>query len=245
MEKRIVFETMGTVGSLICYNASEHSISSGRIQEILRDYDNQYSLFKPESELSKIASQEINLIDASDSVKGMYTLALSWRDATHGVFTPHRPDGVVDLSGVVKAVAIQTIGESLTHVEITNWCLNIGGDILVSGNHDDGSPWVSGIVDPEDRTQLITSVVLDGDRRACATSGSSERGDHIWSFGGYPTTFVQATVIANDIITADVLATAIVAGDSGNLDQICESWDVDVMVMDHFGNVRMTPRFLS
>ena len=42
---------------------------------------------------------------------------------------------------------------------------------------------------------------------AVATSGTAERGDHIW--GG---TLLQATVVAADIVTADIWATAIVAG---------------------------------
>jgi len=37
------------------------------------------------------------------------------------------------------------------------------------------------------------------------------------------------TVVANDIVTADVLATAIVAGGRATLDLATDSWPIDVL----------------
>ncbi len=244
-EQKLVFETMGTIVSYVHAGEPENVQISNTIRFIFDRYDTKYSLYKTDSELSQIASNRIGLIDASDELKDMYALALAWRNSTHGVFTPHRPDGTIDLSGVVKAAAIDEVGTYLKNGNITNWCLNVGGDILADGVTETGKAWTVGIVDPSKRSELITSVILTGSRKACATSELTERGEHIWTSQATPTTYIQATVVADDIVTADVLATTVVAGNSNVLEQICASWDVDIMAIDHNGNVRMTPRFLS
>ena len=52
------------------------------------------------------------------------------------------------------------------------------------------------------------------------------------------------SVVANDIVTADVLATAIVAGSDDALDDVTSRWDVDVITVDRSGALRMTPGLL-
>jgi thiamine biosynthesis lipoprotein len=236
---------MGTVASLTFDAVSPEGIDLRAVDNIFDHYDATYSLFKPESELSQIAAGQISLAKASEEMRDIYSTALEWRAATHGEFTPHRPDGIIDLSGVVKAIAMQDAGKELVLSGATNWCLNVGGDVLVSGLDEMSEPWSVGIVDPLDRIELLTSTALRGSRRACATSGSAERGDHIWTNGAAPTVFVQATVLADDIVTADVLATAIIAGGPHALDQICATWNIDAMTIDRDGDIRMTPDFAT
>jgi thiamine biosynthesis lipoprotein len=236
---------MGTIASLSCETKVDEPFDVQLVRATLDRYDERYSLFTPSSEISRIRSGELSLPAASAEMRDTYAIALSWREATNGDFTPHRPDGVVDLAGVVKAISMRDAGDELTRRSIANWCLNVGGDVLVSGCDVDGNAWSVGLVDPDDRIALLTTATLRGTRRACATSGSAERGDHIWTVGAEPSAFVQATVIADDIITADVLATAIIAGGVQSLDRTCESWDVDVMTVDHHGEIRMTPGFTA
>jgi thiamine biosynthesis lipoprotein len=234
---------MGTVASLTVDAVSTERIDVAALQAVFDRFDDTYSLYKPQSELSRIAAGELALMNASPEMLETYANALGWREATHGDFSPHRPDGVIDLSGIVKALAMQAAGAALLRCGASDWCLNVGGDVLVSGSDRDSAAWSVGIVDPADRHTLLTSADLWEPRRACATSGSAERGDHIWTVGSGPTTFVQATVIADAIVTADVLATAIIAGGASALDQVCATWDVDVMTVDRDGNLRMTPGF--
>lgn len=242
-QKRDVFTTMGTVASLTFDAVGPESIRP--VQDIFDHYDATFSLFMPESELSQIAAGQLSLANASSELRDTYAAALEWRATTHGEFTPHRPDGVIDLSGVVKAIAMERAGAELIRSGVTSWCLNVGGDVLVSGVDEHSEPWSVGIVDPLDRIALLTSTTLRGSRRACATSGSAERGDHIWTIGAAPTVFVQATVLADDIVTADVLATAIIAGGLHALDQISATWNIDAMTIDRDGNIRMTPEFAT
>jgi len=233
------FETMGTVVSV--RGAATATVSA--VRAVFAGYDRRYSLYDPASVLSRIAAGSLRLADSPDEVRAVYALALEWRDRTGGAFTPHRPDGVIDLSGVVKALAIQAAGAALDAAVApgdagdASWMLNAGGDVLVRGRHG-ADPWSVGIVDPDQRDVVVGVVQLD-DRRAVATSGTAERGEHVWRRSA--PTFRQATVIADDIVTADVLATAVVAGDEDDLRRITGDGTVDVLAFGVDGRVWATP----
>ena len=180
-------------------------------------------------------------------MREQFSEAMEWRLRTHGAFTPERPDGVLDPSGLIKAQAIREAGSALLALGRTDWCLNAGGDVLINGSPVPGSgePWDAGIVDPFDRGSLLAGYVLGGPRRhsALATSGSAERGDHIWRRSGRAAAFVQVSVAAADITTADVLATAIVSGGMPMLDRATDGWDVAVLAVAPDGALLGTPDF--
>ncbi|MBN9607183.1 MAG: FAD:protein FMN transferase [Actinomycetales bacterium] len=248
---RTHFATMGTEVSI----EAEGELAPARVAELRRAFDRvdrTFSLYRTESELSRIAAGALALTDASDDVRSAYDAALSWRTRTRGAFTPHRPDGVLDLSGLVKATAMAEAGVILDRAirfgELDSWRLGVGGDVLRSAA---GVPARVGIVDPLDLARLLTVLQLGPARLALATSGSAERGDHIWmrdrgdrAHDAAPD-FVQVSVAARDIVTADVLATAIVSGGAEALDEICEREDVDVLTVDRSGGMRATPGFAA
>jgi FAD:protein FMN transferase len=236
---RHVFETMGTVASIELpdTDASELAV----VREIFTAVDERFSLYKPESELSRIARGTLALARSSGAVRESYERSLEWRIHTSGLFSPNRPDGVIDLNGIVKAEAIESAGAHLDRAGCPSWTINVGGDILVRTAH---APWITGIADSADDQSLICSVSLAGAKRAVATSGSAQRGDHIWRGGELgPTHFVQVSVIAGDIVTADVLATAIIAGGTDGLNDVTDRWPVDVLAIDRTGALMATPGF--
>ncbi len=230
------FETMGTVLSLRADNdLSEVDLRA--VQGVFERYDRTYSLYKKDSLLSRVASGDLKLADTPDDVRETYATALEWRDKTGGLFTPHRPDGVIDLSGIVKALAIRDAG-ALLDGAVDDWLLTVGGDCLARTSSRRPT-WNIGIADPTDPRSLAGVATAEGSRRALATSGIAERGDHIWSSNGL-SFFAQATVAATDIITADVLATAIIAGLPADLDRLTAEWDVDVLTVDRDRGLRAT-----
>ena len=248
-----VFEAMGTVVSLTLpkrmalpervallerMNAADAVASVARC---FAEFDERYSLYRPDSELSLLARGELSLTGSSDELRSTYAASLRWRDETGGAFTPHRPDGVIDLNGTVKALAMQAAADELLRSGFSHWCLNAGGDVLCTGYQPDGGAWRVGVVDPADRSALLFTLCLDGTRHAVATSGSAERGDHIWSATAIDRTYLQVTVVADDIETADVLATAIVAGGPTTLATIVEGWPVDVLTVARDGAMTATP----
>lgn len=235
------FDAMGTTVSVRVVEAANAPAAGARLDDALAGvrhafdaFERTFSLYRHDSELTRIAQGEVRLADASPEVRDMYAKAVGWRVCTGGAFTPHRPDGIMDLSGLVKAEAITAAGDVLRLAGFDAFSVNAGGDVLTAGAPQRGF-WTTGVVDPADRSQLLTTVRSDVDLPAVATSGTSERGEHIWSTpvraeAGLRDTITQATVLAGDIVTADVLATAIVAGGRATLDAVTDEHPVGVLV---------------
>ncbi len=251
------FGSMGTVVSLTVPAGALPGTARGThgaldaaaaaVERVFARSDETYSLYRPGSEVSRLARGELSLRESSAGMRERYADALSWRLMTEGAFSPERPDGVLDLSGIIKGYAIGQAGEALEARGITDWCLNAGGDVLVTGSPVPGScaPWAAGVVDPKDHSALLAGYALGGPgtRRALATSGSAERGDHIWTAGARAAEFVQVSVAAADIVTADVLATAIVAGGTAMLHRATNGWTIDVLAVRRNGELLATPGF--
>ena len=262
------FETMGTVVGVSAPQAGDElDVLSDTLLRIFADADRRFSLHRPDSELSRVSAGELSLPFASARLRGMYALALEWRNRTGGVFTPHGPDGAVDLNGVVKGWAIAAAGEALEELGVPHWAVNAGGDILCSGSPfpvpadqadpRGGTPWRAAIADPDDPHALVADLPLagtPGTRAALATSGSAQRGEHIWGpagqgagdgadrrLGHRGATFRQVSVLGEDILTADVLATAIVAGGMDILERAVREWGVEVLAVAYDGTLLATP----
>ncbi|MCU1478160.1 MAG: thiamine biosynthesis protein [Subtercola sp.] len=235
------FETMGTVASIRTRTATRPA-SLNRLESVFRRYDETFSLYRPASELSRIARREHELMNSTAGVRAAYAEAVEWRNLTAGDFTPHRPDGIIDLSGIVKALSMNEAATLLDRMSPEGWLLDVGGDILSSPSFDE--PWHIGIVDPADRTGLLCSVLLEAPWRAVATSGTAERGEHVWRTDATGD-FTQVTVVAGDIVTADVLATAILSGGRARLDAATADYAIDVITVGRAGELLTTPRLRS
>lgn len=234
MAARHVFTTMGTTVSL----HAEDPVDRGAliaVEEVFAGYCERFSLYLPDSELSHVADGSLALMDATPVLRDVYEQAVHWRTLTRGAFSPHRPDDVIDLSGIVKALAIHDAGDVLDTVA-SSWSIGCGGDVLT--RRPSARPASVGITDPADRSALLAAVDMVGPRRAIATSGVSERGEHVW---GPRVDFQQVTVIADDIVTADVLATAILAGGRVTCDEVTASIDCDVLAVLRDGRVLASP----
>ncbi|WP_435080516.1 FAD:protein FMN transferase [Clavibacter michiganensis] len=231
------FDVMGTTVSVRA--APDAPIAA--VQAVFADADALFSLYRSDSEASRIARGELALTASSPRMRDAYADALGWRAATDGAFTPHRPDGVVDLSGTVKAHAMAEAADLLGDGD---WLLAVGGDVLGSGTDDAGGAWRIGVVDPADRRALLCALPLAGGRHAVATSGTAERGEHVWRRPPMPgeAAFAQVTVVADDIVTADVLATAILAGGRAGLDAAVARFDMDAITVDVDGALLVTDR---
>lgn len=240
-----IFGTMGTVAGLRMAGELPSRRTLDALESEFSARDDRFSLYRPDSEISRIARGEVHLTASSDEFRAAYARSLRWRSRTFDAFTPHRPDGVIDLSGTVKAEAIEAAGDVLVEAGCTDWMLNVGGDLHARGlnGHD---PWRVGIVDPEDRSDILCTLEVEGPFGALATSGTAERGEHVWRsdrLGAYR----QVTVRASDIVTADVLATAILAGGERTRDEMLSLFgdQIDVLTVDVDSALTATPRIAA
>ena len=217
------FITMGTVVSIrLAHTAPDDSRAVeavAAVTDVFEEFNARFSLYLEGSELSQISRGELALADSSSEMRAAYARAIEWRSRTNGDFTPHRPDGVVDLNGTIKAEAIDAAARVLRDHGFQNFSLNCGGDVLVQGEPESGS-WMTGIVDPGPNNTLLSAVQHTDEWCAIATSSVTERGEHIWSRPETATDaiFTQVSVVTDNIVTADVWATAIMAGGQRALD---------------------------
>ena len=175
---------------------------------VLRSADERFSPFRADSELRRYERGEAA---ASADLLEIFALAAHASTASGGAFSIHAPDGSLDTNGVVKGWAAQRAAEVLLARGIRAFSLNAGGDVVTRGEPEPGRPWHTGVRDPADPRAIIAVVAQrDG---AVATSGTYERGVHVWDgrTGRPALSLVAATVVANTLTTADVLATCVLA----------------------------------
>ena len=121
------------------------------------------------------------------------------------------PGGRLDPSGLVKGWAIERASDILVAHGSRNHAVNGGGDMQLTGEGSPGAPWRVGITDPHRVGQLLTVVVARD--AAVATSGTAERGAHVFN----PTTgepaleLASVTVVGRRLTLVDAYATAALA----------------------------------
>jgi thiamine biosynthesis lipoprotein len=111
--------------------------------------------------------------------------------------------------------------------------------------------WKVGIAKPvtiaSDDAGVLTVVNLQNTEfRAVATSGSAERGSHIWNPSSgtmAESELVQVTVLAKDLVTADVWATAAFAEGPNSLNRISKVDGVEALFVFNDGRIDGTEGF--
>lgn len=137
-------------------------------------------------------------------------------------------DGVqLNCSAVAKGYAVDMVAECLTARGITDFLVNIGGEVRAKGTRLDGRPWKVGVRQPVFQGRdgkIVRSVELSN--RALATSGHSQRSfeidgrrhSHILNpktGRPVPVNIAGATVLAPTCALADGLATlALITGEA-------------------------------
>lgn len=127
----------------------------------------------------------------------------------------------LDFSAIAKGYAVDLVAEFLEAEGITNYYVEIGGEVICKGVNHRGEVWKTGIFDPrinDDPSRKIAAIVSLDDM-ALATSGNyrnfyikngKKYAHTISPFTGYPVehSLLSASVFANNCTVADAYATA-------------------------------------
>ena len=186
------------------------------VTEYVKIVDQEFSTYKPDSQVSKIRRSELKIEDASDQMQEVWELCLKARELTDGSFDPWVVKGGYDPSGYVKGWAADKCVQILKRHGAENIQVNAAGDLVLAGGYENGKPWSIGVRSPENRFEVVKVFeITDG---AIATSGTYEIGAHIKDphTGLIAIGARSATVIGPDGGLADALATSlVVAGQDG------------------------------
>lgn len=174
--------------------------------------DAMFSRYREDSWVSRLNRGLVDLADAPAPALEVLTLAEAARVASDGAFDVRRQDPrgrtVLDTDGVVKGWAVQRAARHLLALPDTDVCLGGGGDLVCWTAEEDGEPWQIGIEHPHDPWSLVARVPVR--RGGVATSGTAHRGEHVVDArtGEPPAGIASVTVVAPDLVGADIDATA-------------------------------------
>lgn len=126
----------------------------------------------------------------------------------------------LDFSAIAKGYGSDVVAEFLKNKSVSNYLVEIGGELVANGTNEKGELWKVGVNRPEESanaSDLISIIALQD--RGMATSGNyrnyyvrdSVKISHtINPATGYPVNhnLLSATVLAKDCMTADAYATA-------------------------------------
>ncbi|WP_299778265.1 FAD:protein FMN transferase [uncultured Formosa sp.] len=169
--------------------------------------------FGPEKRIIGLDSLKIDSL--------MISVGLDKVTRSHNKIIKENPNTYIDFNAIAKGYSVDVIGRFLESKNITDYLVEIGGEIRTRGtNKEKQSPWKVGVEMPHfDGTQSLLRAVELKDK-AMATSGTyrkfkvdanGNRYAHIIDTKtGYPskTNLLSISVIAEDCMTADAYATA-------------------------------------
>lgn len=188
--------------------------------EVLQRADEVFSLFRPDTPLSRLCRGEIEVSDCPPEVGDVIALCEQARLASAGWFDPWRLPGGFDPTGLVKGWAAREAAGVLREAGLGAGMINAAGDITTFGAPAGHHAWRIGVRSPDSADQLACVIEVPGG--AVATSGLYERGAHVWDVvGGCPAAGVaSATVCGPDLALADAFATGLVAAGRAGLDAV-------------------------
>ena len=131
----------------------------------------------------------------------------------------HKPQLRIDLSAIAKGYAVDQLAAILKARQLSNYLIDIGGELYASGRNAEGKPWKIAIELPQSGSQLPARVVSLSDK-AIATSGDYrnyiEVDGHRYSHAIDPRSkmplshaTILLSVIDEQAMRADALATAL------------------------------------
>lgn len=143
----------------------------------------------------------------------------------------------LDVNAIAQGYSVDVVSRYLESEGVFNYLVEIGGEIKASGSKPNDEPWKVGIDKPtEGNTERELAMSVELVNRSLATSGNYRKFVEIdgQKFGhtldaktGYPakTNVLSATVLANDCMTADAYATALMAMGFESSQKLIESID--------------------
>ncbi len=168
--------------------------------------------FGPNARPVKVPSVE--LIKSTQSRIGLDKLLL-----LSGAAQKLDPELYVDLSTIAKGYGVDEVADLLESHDITNYLVEIGGEMRISGHKENQQPWRVAVEKPVTSERAVQRILTIGNN-AIATSGdyrnfyeeNGVRYSHLINpKTGYPIqhNLVAVTVVHPSCMIADGLATAI------------------------------------
>ncbi len=196
--------------------------------------------YTPRKPVTKVDS---NLVDSLLDFVGFEKLQLV-EEGERVKLNKRSPGIQLDFSALAKGYGVDAIGNLLKENEVNDFLVEIGGEVVARGLNKKGEPWSIGINQPSETSDLTDFVaIIPLENKGMATSGNYRNfyevngvkySHTINPHTGFPerNTLLSATIIANNCMYADALATAcMVLGTEAAFELINSLQDVDAYLI--------------
>lgn len=206
---RASFPVMGTVASIVialpdAQDRRQADLAIDAARTSLEADDARFSHYREDSDISRWSAGHAVSPDAVAEIDAVLRQCAALREESGGAFRVNDPvTGALDTAGYVKGYAIGKAAERMREFGMRDFVLNVGGDSMNSGRASTERPWRVAIAHPTLSHGILE--VVEAEDLAVATSGTAERGEHIWRMT--PDALLSFTVIGPDIALADAYAT--------------------------------------
>lgn len=142
-------------------------------------------------------------------------------DIVDGKVVKSDPRIKIDFNAIAKGYSVDVVAHLLESSNITDFIVDIGGEIYAKGAKPDGSAWNIGIEKPaaDSNAERVVQTVISVSNKAVATSGTYRKYREVDGLRyshtidpktGYPVShsLLSVTVVADLCAQADALATA-------------------------------------
>ena len=239
-------QTRVLMGMPITVEVLDLSVTSTDIDDIYKYFDgidHQFSVYKADSEISRINQGKLKHSEYSADMTEIFKLCAETKMLSRGYFNIDRK-GKLDPSGLVKGWAILKASQILDAKKLNNYFIEAGGDIQSHGLNSQQQPWTVGIRNPFNINEIVKKISLKN--IGVATSGTYFRGQHIYNpqdRDRYITDVISLSVIGPNIYEADRFATAAFAMGQKGINFISTLKDFEAYQIDNTGHALYTPGF--
>lgn len=148
----------------------------------------------------------------------------------------------IDLSAIAKGYAVDQVAKMLDETGCEKFMVEVGGEVITRGDRFGGGPWRIGVERPTEVGRAVDNVA-EISNQAMATSGdyrnSFDYDGKRYSHTIDPKTcrpvthgLASACVIADDCMTADALATAIMVLGAKRGQELCDSMGIEYLFVE-------------
>ncbi|MFJ9707550.1 FAD:protein FMN transferase [Streptomyces sp. NPDC101234] len=238
---------MGTVFSFDVRGGDPAAVRAALEEAVagLHRVDQVFSTYREDSQVSRLAREEIGVDECDAEVSEVLELAAEAERVSDGWFST-RYRGRFDPTGIVKGWSAERAARALARVAgVSGVSVNGGGDVQMFGAPEPARAWRVGIADPLRPGGLAAVISAAGVAElAVATSGTAERGAHIVdprTGKSAVTDLVAVTVVGPRLTWVDCWATAAFAmGSRAGLAFLESLPDVEGLLITAGDEVRCT-----
>ncbi|WP_286859979.1 MULTISPECIES: FAD:protein FMN transferase [Sphingobacterium] len=155
--------------------------------------------------------------DSATVYQAKQFVGMHYLKVNHNQLVKKKPGVKIDVNGIAQGYTVDVLAEYLKHKGLSDYMVEVGGEIRVSGTAPGQQGFSIGIVQPDESRQEETmTAVVQLRSGALTTAGSFEKfikykdkklGRHIDPISGFPytTSILSVTVYAGTAMDADAL----------------------------------------